>query len=269
MIKNIIQGCFVLTAMVASASITMAQSITNVDANQEGKFITITYDLSETTDISLYMTQDGGKTKTPIPLKYTTGDVGKKVKPGQQKKILWRVLEQYPNQGFQGENVSFIVKGSARMRFFAAINAGYAPDSGINAGFMLGQLAPVGWYVRGMTTFAFPQSTSYERDEQGLVDGIQPAYTGSARTFKAYGIAGVTVRLIEPLYINAGVGYGQRKNQWETTGGEWVNNLPGSRGGVAIDAGVIGKIGNVLLSGGATLLLGSGIDICMGIGYVF
>ena len=257
------------TAMVVSINIARAQSITNVDANQEGKNIAITYDLSETTDISLYVTQDGGKTKTPIPLKFTSGDVGKKVKPGEQKKILWRVLDQYPNQGFQGENVSFIVKGSARMRFFAAVNAGYALDSGVNAGVMLGQLASIGWYVKGMTTFAFPKTTNYERDEKGLVEGIQPAYTGSASTFKAYGIAGMTVRLFAPLYVNAGVGYGLLKNQWETTGEEWVNNLPGSRGGVAIDAGVMGTIGNVLLSGGATLLLGGGVDICVGVGYIF
>lgn len=268
--KNLIQGCFVLVAMMVSARIAMGQSITNVDANQEGKSIAITYDLSETTDISLYITQDGGKTKTRIPLKFTSGDVGRRVKPGVQKKILWRVLDQYPNQGFQGENVSFIVKGSAKMRLFVALNAGYALDSGFNLGLMVGQLASVGWYAKVMATpLSVPISTDYERDESGWVGFIQPAYTGNANTFKAYGVAGVTVRLSDPLYLNAGVGYGIRKNQWETTGGEWVNNLPGSPRGFAIDAGLMGVIGNVLLSGGATLLLGSGVDVCFGVGYVF
>lgn len=268
-IKNLIRACFVLVAMMESTSIAMAQSITNVDANQEGKYIAITYDLSETTDISLFMTQDGGKTKTAIPMKFTSGDVGKRVNPGMQKKILWRVLDQYPDQGFQGDNVSFIVKGRSRMRFFASLNGGYSLDSGFNIGLMVGQLSSIGWYAKAMTTLTTPKSANYERGEDGLVAGILPAYTGNARTFKAYGIAGATVRVSTPLYLNAGLGYGLRKNQWETTGGEWVNNLPGSHRGLAIDAGLMGVIGNLLLSGGATLLLGGNVDICVGVGYVF
>lgn len=267
--KNLIQGCFVLIALMVSAGIAMGQSITNVDANQEGKSIAITYDLSETTDISLYITQDGGKTKTPIPLKFISGDVGRRIKPGVQKKILWRVLDQYPNQGFQGENISFIVKGSPRMSFFATLNAGYSLDPGFNAGFMAGQLGTIGWYVKGMTTLSFPQSAEYECDENGYIDYIMPAYSGQASVFKAYGVAGIAFRLSDPLYVNVGAGYGARIYEWELTSGQWVKNLPGSYGGFALDAGVIGRLGSVVLSAGVTLLLKGNVDICLGVGYVF
>ena len=259
----------VLLASLAISNVAMAQSIANVDANQEGKSIAVTYDLSEATDISLYITRDGGKTKTAIPLRFTSGDIGKNVKPGLQKKILWRVLDQYPNQGFQGENISFIVKGSPRMSFFATLNAGYAPDSGFNVGFMAGQLGTIGWYVKGMTTLSLPQSAEYECDENGYIDYIMPAYSGQASVFKAYGVAGITFRLSDPLYVNVGAGYGVRIYEWELTSGQWVRNLPGSYGGFALDAGVVGRLGNIALSAGATLLLRGSADICLGIGYVF
>ncbi len=75
----------VLAASLATASFASAQSITNVDANQEGKAIAVTYDLNEKANISLFATQNGGVTKTAIPLKYTSGDVGKNVSPGTEK----------------------------------------------------------------------------------------------------------------------------------------------------------------------------------------
>lgn len=263
-IKIIITG---LSALMLSA-ICQAQSITNVDANQEGKSIAVTYDLNEMADISLYVTQDGGRTKTLIPQAYLAGDAGKKVTPGSEKKILWRVLDQYPNQNFQGENMSFIVKGKPSMRFFAMLNAGYSLDSGFNMGASVGQLGFIGWYVKGMTTFAAPQNSEFECDENGYVDGSLPAYSGNASKFKAYGIAGITVRMGIPVYLNAGVGYGARVYEWETTDGRWVKNLPGSYSGLAIDAGLMTKVKNIVISAGSTLV-GGNVDINVGVGYVF
>ena len=246
----------------------IAQSITNVDANQEGKSIAVTFDLNEMADISLYVTQDGGRTKTLIPQAYLAGDAGKKVTPGSEKKILWRVLDQYPNQNFQGENMSFIVKGKPSMRFFVMLNAGYSIDSGFNTGFTIGQFGFIGWYAKTISTLAMPKPADFECDEKGYVDGILPAYSGKASKFKAYGVAGITVRMGAPVYLNAGVGYGARVYEWETTDGRWVKNLPGSYSGLAIDAGLMTKVKNIVISAGSTLVSGN-VDINVGVGYVF
>lgn len=257
-----------IIAALASASVARAQNITNVDANQEGKSIAITYDMKEKANVSLYLSQDGGKTKSLIPQAYLTGDFGKNVSPGTNKKVLWHVLNQYPNQNFQGENLSFIVKAKPSMRFFAMLNAGYSLDSGINLGASVGQLGLIGWYVKGMTTLEKPKGSEFESDEVGYVDGILPAYSGNANKFKAYGVGGITLRLGIPVYCNVGLGYGTRVYEWETTDGRWVKNLPGSYCGLAIDAGFMAKLSSIVLSVGATLI-GGNMDLNVGIGYVF
>lgn len=265
--SNILKSLFISLSLYLPTAV-FAQKVTNVDANQEGKTIAVTYSLNEMADISLYVTQDGGRTKTAVPQAYISGDTGKRVQPGQEKKLLWKVLEQYPNQNFQGENMSFIVKAKPSMRFFGMLNAGYSLDSGFNAGFTVGQIGQFGWYVKAMTTFSFPKNSEFESDENGMIDGMLPAYSGKASTFKTYGVAGVTVRLGAPVYFLAGVGYGTRVYDWETTDGRWVKNTPGSYSGLAIDAGVMTKLNNIALSVGATLVNGN-VDLNLGVGFIF
>lgn len=264
----LLKGIFPFVAALGLTSVVNAQSITNVDANQEGKSIAVTYKLDEIADVSLYWTQDEGKTKTLIPQSFLFGDAGKKVKPGQEKKILWRVLDQFPNQDYDAKHISFIVNGKPSMLFFAMLNAGYSLDSGVNAGVTFGQLGFIGWYAKFMTTFSAPKSADYECDENGYVNGTLPAYSGNASRSKVYGVAGITVRLGAPIYLNAGVGYGTRNYAWETNDGKWVKNVPGSYSSVAIDAGIMGKLNKIALSAGVTLVKGK-LDICIGVGYVF
>lgn len=266
--RNIIRIIILVPFLLSFAINAFAQYIDHVDANQEGKAIAITYELGEMADITLFVTQDGSSIKTQIPKAYLVGDVGKKVKPGKDKKILWRVTEQYPDQDFQGEDLSFIVKGKPSMRFFAMLNGGYSFDSRVNAGFTIGQIGQFGWYLKGMTTFTMPQNSEFECDENGYADGIMPAYSGLASTFKAYGVGGITVRLGIPVYLNVGVGYGTRVYDWETNDGRWVKNVPGSYSGMAIDAGVMLRMGSALLSVGSTMINGN-FDVCLGLGIVF
>ena len=266
--RNIIRIIILVPFLLSFAINAFAQYIDHVDANQEGKAIAITYELGEMADITLFVTQDGSSIKTQIPKAYLVGDVGKKVKPGTQKKILWRVMEQFPDQDFQGEDISFVVKAKPSMRFFTMLNAGYSMDSGVNAGLTLGQLGQIGWYVKGMSTLSLPKAADYECDENGFVDDVLPAYSGMANKFKAYGVAGVTVRLGIPVYVTAGLGYGMRDYAWETIDGKWVKNLPGSYSGVAIDAGIIGRLNSFAISAGATML-GGKVDFSFGFGFLF
>lgn len=245
-----------------------AQNITNVDANQEGKAIAITYDLGEKSNISLYISYNNGKDKTLIPSKYTSGDIGLKIIPGKSKKILWKVLDQFPNKNFEGENLSFIVKAKIAMKPFLVINGGYSIDSQYMVGITAGQLGQVGWYVKGMMTPGMPKKTEFSCNSEGYVGDIMPAYSGKYSAFKYYGIGGMNIRLGIPLYLNAGVGYGQRSVYWETSDANWVQNTPGGYSGLAIDAGLMTSLKNIIVSAGLTIIQ-SNVDFNVGLGYAF
>lgn len=166
------------------------------------------------------------------------------------------------------EPVQVVDNSTKSSTLFTLLNSGYSLDSSINAGVTIGQLGRIGWYAKAMSTFALPQSVSYECDEWGAIDGIMPAYTGMASTFKAYGIAGLVVGVGGPVYLQAGLGYGCRMYDWELTDGSWVRNIPGSYSGLAIDAGLMAAVGKVVLSAGATYLSNT-FDMCFGIGFRF
>jgi formylglycine-generating enzyme required for sulfatase activity len=85
-----------------------AQSVSSVELSQEGKTLVIEYLLQATTpqEILLYFSTDGGKTFSE-PLQKVSGDVGKRVAPGQ-KRIVWNVLEEVPE--LVGDNIVFMVE---------------------------------------------------------------------------------------------------------------------------------------------------------------
>ena len=70
----------------------LAQTVSNVQAEQVGKQIFITYSLDKQAEISVCYTTDGGKTFSD-PLKQVTGDVGKNIAAGNHT-ITWNVLEE-------------------------------------------------------------------------------------------------------------------------------------------------------------------------------
>ena len=96
----------------------LAQTVSNVQAEQVGKQIVITYSLDKQADISVCYTTDGGKTFSD-PLKQVTGDVGKNITAGHHT-ITWNVLEEVDKLIADdimfvvipsGGSLTFIVKG--------------------------------------------------------------------------------------------------------------------------------------------------------------
>ena len=75
-----------------------AQSVTNVRFEKSGKQVVIFYDLSgdkgSTWNIAVFCSKDGGKTMG-IPLTKITGDCGKAIATGTNKKVTWDVLAEY------------------------------------------------------------------------------------------------------------------------------------------------------------------------------
>lgn len=258
------QYLFVFLSFLACHAV---QAQSDVNAHQEGKAIVVTYQLSERSDVRL-LVSDNGATMTEIPLTFLKGDVGKRVNPGTSKKIVWNVLEQYEKPRFQG-NLQFEVKGTPCSQFFVGINGGYSLDSGIMAGISFGQLTHlVGWYGKAMTGFSLPHNTEYECDQDGKIDGVLPAYSGTANSFKAFGVVGLTLRMSRFAFLNLGAGYGMRKLEWEMIDGTWVKNLGGSYGKIAVDLGLILRFNHVGIMV-ATTFIPVNFDFSLGLCYAF
>ena len=94
-----------LISLLGIACNTLAQTVTDVHFEQVNKQVKITYTLDEQADISVSISEDGGKT-WHAPLKQVSGDVGKQVQPGS-KTIYWDVLAEYDQ--LVGTNICFKV----------------------------------------------------------------------------------------------------------------------------------------------------------------
>jgi uncharacterized protein (TIGR02145 family) len=109
---------FILVFITCFAN-SQAQSIANVRATQAGQKIEINYDLinagaNQQFDIAVYCSVNGGYA-WGIPLKKVEGDVGKGVTAGQNKKIVWFVLNERDN--LIGENIVFKITANVTKGF--------------------------------------------------------------------------------------------------------------------------------------------------------
>lgn len=75
------------------ASPIVAENVTNVRVQQEGKTVVITYDLNHPADIRLLITHDN--LNNYEELKRTKGDVGDGITAGRNRIIIWEPLEEY------------------------------------------------------------------------------------------------------------------------------------------------------------------------------
>lgn len=103
---------FTITIISGLSNRAFAQKIQNVRAEQQGKKINIYYNITEaktqqTFDVKVYCSKDGGST-WGNPLYYVTGDVGKGVSGGYNKKIVWDVLKEV--ERLRGDDIKFQVR---------------------------------------------------------------------------------------------------------------------------------------------------------------
>ena len=103
---------FFLLLSVFTAVCSFGQTVSNVDAYQEGKNIIITYDIDKAGSVGdVYCSTDGGHT-WGVPLKQVTGDVNKQVPAGRHR-IVWDVLSE--REKLSGANICFkVVANSGR-----------------------------------------------------------------------------------------------------------------------------------------------------------
>ena len=94
---NLYRTITVLFVLAIFLNIQAVENVSSVNAYQEGKNIVITYQLSERSNISVYVSTDGGKKYSSI--KNISGDFGKNVSSGN-KRIIWNVLADYEEFNF-------------------------------------------------------------------------------------------------------------------------------------------------------------------------
>ena len=86
----------------------LAQQVSNTRFVQEGKQVKIYYDLSETADVSIYLSTDGGNTYESNPIGHVSGHVGRQVGAGKDRCAVWDVLRD--RDKLQGSQVCFKIK---------------------------------------------------------------------------------------------------------------------------------------------------------------
>ena len=98
---------FFLLLSVFTAVCSFGQTVSNVDAYQEGKNIIITYETDKAGSVGdVYCSTDGGRTWSEA-LRQVTGDVNKQVQSGNHR-IVWDVLSE--REKLAGANIRFKVE---------------------------------------------------------------------------------------------------------------------------------------------------------------
>ncbi|MBO5817108.1 MAG: hypothetical protein J6R26_04080 [Paludibacteraceae bacterium] len=173
---------------------------------------------------------------------------------------------------------------------FMMLHGAFAMNPAWSLGVMGGQVygevtrvMGIGWYAMGRSNFqkidAIKGLHIYEGGIVGVIDGIQPAYTGKTR-FSEWNLnAGVVLNFLNKQSLNlpknsmfglyAGLGYGQYTRYWEIVGGEWIEYAPSSVKGLSFGGGLIGSIKGVTISAGVNTIQAKHMEIEMGLGWTF
>lgn len=113
--RKILFFCFLLFS-----SLLFANPVTNVRAMQEGKKIVLLYDISESVYVTDVEIRVDGASRL-LPLNTLSGDVGREVEAGRNRRIEYDVLLDYVD-GLRSDNISFVIK----------ISRVYAVDLGLS-----------------------------------------------------------------------------------------------------------------------------------------
>ena len=156
---------------------------------------------------------------------------------------------------------------------------GMAPTSSAfqhSFGLTYGRVKLFGWYVNVMMSPGFHYGYTYE-SWYGEINGVYPFYTGKTSRNRISLTGGAIVRMVIPMYLYLGAGYGYQSLTREISNGEWVM----ARGGNAMsyghcmtwDIGLQGNIKGFTISAGYSVMtdydFGAMHEVKLGLGYTF
>lgn len=106
--RKILFFCFLLFS-----SLLFANPVTNVRAMQEGKKIVLLYDIAESAYVADVEIRVDGVSRV-LPLNTLSGDVGREVAAGRDRRIEYDVLLDYVD-GLRSDNISFVIISGAQV----------------------------------------------------------------------------------------------------------------------------------------------------------
>ena len=154
--------------------------------------------------------------------------------------------------------------------WFATANVAYSFAPQASFGFTVGQVKRFGWFVSAMSNFGFKAlQYNYTADANGYVDGEYPYYTGEKCSLRISVMGGAMMKVAEPLYLRAGVGYGQRVKSWYTKDGQLVKMSDDSWTGVDVSLGAQLHLKGFVISLEAVTTSFKDVEGKVGVGYAF
>lgn len=255
-----------------------AQIISNVDWEQKGQQIEISYDLTsptpgQTFDVSVYVSKDGGISFLKEPLALVRGDVGKAVKEGIHKKIIWEALEEMPDfGGIVVFDVRAAVKKVTLEKEFFAGYKGSCSVKSITAplGLVVGRTGKPGYYLSGRLNARYFEKTI---DNDGLTPPAGYDYVPEVIATQRLSItAGAQFQVGMRMHIYAGGGITSYSLLWQAEQGnstQWLNITDKSFSSYEIEAGIMFQIKHIFLSAGITSYNKAYSDITFSGGIVF
>ncbi len=148
----------------------------------------------------------------------------------------------------------------------------YNPSQ-LSYGVMIGMVKRNGGYIKARSDFHFDTTDLSCNDSGSLTEGGSgiPFYKEKSSSKSHFSVtAGYMRRIIKPLYLYAGAGYGSRALFWETSDGMKVKNTDHSYQGIVAEIGAITHIGSVLaISAGYQTIGFKYHEASVGIGVLF
>ena len=149
-------------------------------------------------------------------------------------------------------------------------------------GITYGQVKLFGWYTTLMFGTGFHYKYDYEANWNGSIDmgyndiypfntDIYPFYTGKTSYNRAAITAGGIVRMVIPLYLYAGIGYGYQNYTRQISSGDWVKAEKSLGHHFIAELGLQGNIKGFTLSAGYAFSTGHTWmqELKFGLGYTF
>ncbi|MDA3865112.1 MAG: hypothetical protein PF489_00020 [Salinivirgaceae bacterium] len=285
--KSIPKGAFKLFSLLILTTFTLnthAQQVKDIQPQQQDNNMVVKYNIDgakfyQTFNVDLYISRDGGKTFEG-PLNAVSGDVGKGITGGEHK-IVWDVFKDVNN--LEGDIVfdvkAELTENEVPKEFFAMYNG----NNDAFLGLMVGQVGKTGWYASFKTgTFFSSPAQEYSGDETWQPDIAQGQYyqfNDSENIRRLSVTGGFTFQAARNFFFYTGAGFGIKQLIWqmevhdyqtETLQEEqYVNHPDYSYSGVEAEAGMMLRLGNVLLCAGASTVSFAYTNVTFGAGWVF
>lgn len=165
---------------------------------------------------------------------------------------------------FKLANNGWLNESPERYEWIATLQGAF-PEGGLShpsLGVMVGRVKDIGWYVKGV--YRPVKSTDCDYESGRWTTGkSKPSYWAAT--------AGAIVRVKGPFHVYVGGGYVDRKVAWELADGTYAKNTELSYNGATLDYGLMFKMYNIVVTGGAMTNLSGDCHFvgCVGVGLSF